>query len=112
MTQRRGFAMILVMGLLAVMGTFGTALAVRQGRLHREAVRNELDEEAHWLAEAGLARARFELARNPLWEGCGPTALGEGTYEVRLVAGKAEARGTARRRGLACEVALEAKVAE
>lgn len=80
--MKKGQAIIFVLFLLAVFGALSGALAVMwQAELQtRSSERDGLV--AFYLAQAGIERAKTELANNESWAGVGPVSLGAGTYTV------------------------------
>lgn len=79
---KKAQAIIFVLFILAVLGTVSGGLAVMwQSELQtRSSERDGLV--AFYLAQAGVERAKIELANNEGWAGVGPVTLGAGTYTV------------------------------
>lgn len=80
--MKKAQAIIFVLFILAVFGALTGALAIMwQGELQtRSSERDGLV--AFYLAQAGVERAKIELANNEAWAGVGPVTLGAGTYTV------------------------------
>lgn len=74
--------MIFVLFILAVFGAIAGALTVMwQTEIQtRSAEKDSLS--AIYIAQAGIERAKLELAYNEAWPGAGPLALAGGTYTI------------------------------
>ncbi|MFH0790309.1 MAG: hypothetical protein V2A64_01610 [Candidatus Omnitrophota bacterium] len=84
--MRKAQAMIFVLFILAVFGAIAGALTVMwQTEIQtRSAEKDSLS--AIYLAQAGIERAKLELAYNEAWPGAGPFAFAGGTYNISVLA--------------------------
>lgn len=77
--------MFFALFILAVFGALSAGLAVMWESEMRTRASGRDGLIAFYLAQAGIERAKIELANNEGWTGGGPFALGGGTYSVAAV---------------------------
>ncbi len=89
--RREGAALVIAIVLLALIA-LGTSTTLRALHFTADGVRNQrVDDEAKYLAEAGLESAIAHLRAAPdQYRGEGPTALGAGSYRVTATPGEAD----------------------
>jgi len=82
--RRKGAALVIVLSILFILGILTSTLVAHLAATLRiiETKRNRV--KAFHIAEGGIQKALWELARNPDYQGEAETALGSGFFTVRF----------------------------
>lgn len=84
-SRESGFALVMMIMLLAMLVIVGMGLAMETGIRDRMAFNLAQGVETLYIAEAGVADAAWQLAQNPAWRtGFTDKAFGSGAYDVTL----------------------------
>jgi len=101
---RRGGALVMALAALLVVTLVAGALVKSLIAAHRQSRRYAAQSQAQWLAEAGLARARAQLAARPDYAGeTWQAPMGSAETEFGLVTIRVEPEGAGKPRLLVVE---------
>jgi len=89
--RRRASGLLALVGLIAVLGGLTAILSVQSAEQYARGARLRDAIALKNLAEAGIARARAELAKSPSYAGAERLALGRGEIRI-MVSGEGDAR--------------------
>ena len=88
--REKGAALVLVLLVLTTLGILTSAFVAQLGATLRMIEANRNRARAFYIAEGGIQKVLWELARNPDYQGEASTALGGGFFTVRLEKTKGE----------------------